>query len=168
MSSSDSIVVWTKTTDEQGRALRTDHFKVRVDIHATHSFSSNKKHFKDLTPVNLIQEDSTSSTTSGNIIAGIGTLVLYLSKSTGRGPGHKIELPDSFYIPSAGMPLLCPQHWAQLTQTQITWALFRYYHSDSISNEPREESKEGGSPPPPGWLESYNEYHSTNHQYSYE
>ena len=141
-------------------------FQVKVDMNATHSISSSKELFKDLTPVNTIQEDSSSSSsTNGNFVAGIGTLVFHVRMGTGCGPLTKIELPDSFYIPShEGMTLLQPQHWAQVTQTQITWALFRYYHSDIANNEPREESKEGGSPPPPGWSERYTKYQSTNHQ----
>ena len=121
-----------------------------------------------LTPVNMIQGGSSPST-SGNTIAGIGTLVFHIRRGTGYGQMHKIELPGSLYVPSyEGRTLLCPSHWAQMTQTQTTWALFDYYKSDNVSNEPREESKEGGSPPPREWLKRFNKIHSTNHQFSYE
>lgn len=172
MSSSDSVSLrpisaTARIINEEG-SVCTFIFSVKVDIHATHSISSKKELFKDLTPVNTIQGGSSPST-SGNTIAGIGTLVFHIRRGTGYGQMHKIELPGSLYVPSyEGRTLLCPSHWAQMTQTQTTWALFDYYKSDNVSNEPREESKEGGSPPPREWLKRFNKIHSTNHQFSYE
>jgi len=97
-----------------------------------------------LRPANPIFDDP--SIPSDKIIAGIGTLVFTF------GNKEDIELPDSFYIPSAKMPSLCPQNWSKVTDTDIMWSFTPSGHTPG-SSEPREESKEDGVPPPPEYLE---------------
>ena len=123
-----------------------------LDLHRSRlsTISPVKSHFKDLKLINPIFDEQcipSNITIAGSdiTIAGIGTLVITYRDM------EDIELPNCFFVPSACIPFLCPEHWAHVTDTKIMWF---FSHKPTISrNEPQEESKEGGREPPLGFLE---------------
>ena len=79
--------------------------------HCLATMSHNENHFKDL-KVKQIRECTCICT--GLTIAGKGNLLM-----NDNGRIHKIEIPNSLYVPSLWMVLLSPQHWNQQAKETV-------------------------------------------------
>lgn len=92
----------------------SDSYTIGVDNHCSATMSPNKSHFKDL---KLKQIGECTGIGTGLTIAGKGTFLMNIEDDDGGI--HKIEIPNSLYVPGLRMVLLSPQHWAQQAKDTI-------------------------------------------------
>jgi hypothetical protein len=87
----------------------SDSFAVGLNNHAFCCMGNNKRRFDNLTLAHAAQRVGENS--KGLAIEGKGTLVIDINYDTGKP--HRVEIPNSLYLPGLKMCLLLPQHWAQ-------------------------------------------------------
>jgi hypothetical protein len=80
----------------------SDSYPIRIDTHALHCKVNAPHLFEDL----QLREVG-----SGLDIKGIGTFKFKIKDNNGMT--HKIEIPNSLYVPELKRCLLSPQHWVQ-------------------------------------------------------
>ena len=99
----------TDTPDESYLHFDSDSYKIGVDNHASRCMVNSPHLFTEL---QLIPKGKqVDGIGAGLKIEGVGTYEMSLEDDAGRK--HKIQIPNSLYLPELRQCLLSPQHWAQ-------------------------------------------------------
>ena len=99
----------TDTPDESYLHFDSDSYKIGVDNHASRCMVNSPHLFTDLQLIP--QGKQVDGIGAGLKIEGVGTYEMSLEDDAGRK--HKIQIPNSLYLPELRQCLLSPQHWAQ-------------------------------------------------------
>jgi hypothetical protein len=85
-------------------------YRIGYNTHVSCTLSGRKCYFGDLRPYNLICDGFVDGKYKDMKVKAAGTFCFMIIANYGRR--HPIEVPNSLYVPRAGMTILIPKYWA--------------------------------------------------------